>query len=141
MNKVIERKYNKEELEMLVNKTWYKFLWFIDNKMIFQYKEKQETSRQITEKTKTEKFFDCFLNKDLTNQDFIWVINELNIENTQENKEKILGFINYWLEKWERDNKYKWQKQNTFEITARLRTRFSNNFNNKKVVWWIAGLD
>ena len=53
--KILELPYSKDTLEQYLNKN-YTFLGFIGDKMIFKYKE--VTSRQLTNKTNTEKFFE-----------------------------------------------------------------------------------
>ena len=127
MYKILELTYNLWLLEEYINKSWYTFVWFIQDKMIFKYKE--ETTKQLREKTNTEKFFEL---DNIWLSNYAWLISErlwLDFNFTLNELEK---FRDYRLEKSENAIKCKWQKQNSFEVPKRLKTRFSNNNKPKK---------
>ena len=122
-----------EELEIYLNKPWYTFLCSHQDNFVFKYKE--ETSKQLVTKTKTEKFFDMFINKEFDQQLLLDCLPEHKLSE-EILKQELVKFINYWIEKNDNWTKRKWQKQNTFEITARLRTWFSNvKIQPNKWVW------
>lgn len=136
--KINEYKYSKEKLEQIMNKKWETLVWLMNWLIIT--KTTIKTSRQIVAKTNTQKFFDIFINKIPDNEILSIISKELNID-IQENKQEILKFANFRLERWENDIKYKWEKQNTFEYLSRLRTWFSNKRDIKPKKWtWITKL-
>jgi len=124
MYKILEYNYSQEELEKLINKKGISFIWFVWDKMVF--KQLETTSRKIVAKTSTDKFFDMFITKQFNDEiiDSVW--DKLNI-NIRDHKTELLKFVNYRLERWDNDTKYKYQKQWTFEVVSRLRTWLSNN--------------
>ena len=118
--KILELPYSKDTLEQYLNKN-YTFLGFIGDKMIFKYKE--VTSRQLTNKTNTEKFFE--LNDEWINN-YAKAISERLELDFEFTKEEIVKFIKYRTEWKENGKKVKWQKQQTFEVPLRLQTWFWN---------------
>lgn len=120
MIKTIEIEYC--ELETYLNKSNYTFLWFYEWKCIFKYKE--ETSRQLKEKTNTEKFFE--LDETWLNS-YAWLVAKKLWLDFEFTKQEIIKFRNYRNEKSEWAIKCKWQKQTSFEVPLRLKTWFDNN--------------
>lgn len=128
--KITEYYYNKNLLERLINKSWIVFLWFTDWLMVF--KEKVQTSRQLTTLKESDKFFNQFkdIKKPIIDYDLMnKIAKELNI--SWANEKPLLGkFLNYWLAwqsewvkpQWKRTRDKLW----TFEIAGRFRTMMSN---------------
>jgi hypothetical protein len=105
-----------EELEIYLNKYWFIFLCSHQDKFIFKYTE--NTSRQITALTETDKFFNLdnewiekysHLISERLWKDYEFINNELN------------KFIDYRSEKSEWAKKCKRQKQNSFEVPLRFK--------------------
>ena len=121
------------ELETYLNKKWYTFLGFRDEVAVFKYTE--TTPRQLKEKTNTERFFE--LDEEWINE-YSWLIAWKLWKDFEFIKQEIIKFRNYRLEKSEWAVKCKWQKQTSFEVPLRLKTRLDNNknnINNKKWLW------
>ena len=120
-----------DELETYLNKSWYSFLTNYQDKMIFKYEEK--TSKQIVQLTKTQQFFNMFINKEVDSKLIQEVLPENFPTDNEVLKAEIVKFVNYRIEMNENWNKRRYEKQKTFEITARLRTWFSNVKSKPKV--------
>lgn len=126
-----------EDLETYLNKPGFSFLCNYWDKFIFKYKE--ETSRQLKEKTNTERFFE--LDEEWINE-YSWLIAWKLWKDFEFIKQEIIKFRKYRLEKSEWAIKCKWQKQTSFEVSLRLKTWLSNvNKNNINKKWlWITSL-
>lgn len=120
-----------DELETYLNKSWYSFLTNYQDKFIFKYEQK--TSKQIVQLTKTQQFFNMFINKEIDSKLIQEVLPENSPEDNEILKAEIVKFVNYRIEMNENWNKRRYEKQSTFEITARLRTWFSNVKSKPKV--------
>lgn len=120
-----------DELETYLNKSWYSFLTNYQDKFIFKYQEK--TSKQIVQLNKTQQFFNMFINKEIDSKLIQEVLPENSPEDNEVLKAEIVKFVNYRIEMNENWNKRRYEKQKTFEITARLRTWFSNVKSKPKV--------
>lgn len=120
-----------DELETYLNKSWYSFLTNYQDKFIFKYQEK--TSKQIVQLNKTQQFFNMFINKEIDSKLIQEVLPENSPEDSEVLKAEIVKFVNYRIEMNENWNKRRYEKQSTFEITARLRTWFSNVKSKPKV--------
>lgn len=53
----------------------------------------------------------------------------------------LFEFSDYWLEKWENDKKYRFEKEKVFDIRRRLTTWINKPFNTNKHERWITILD
>lgn len=113
-----------DQLETYLNKPWFSFLCNFQDKFIFKFQEK--TSKQIVQLTKTQQFFNMFINKEIDLELIQQVLPENSPTDNELLKSEIVKFVNYWIEKNENGNKRRYEKQKTFEITSRLRTWFSN---------------
>lgn len=120
-----------DELETYLNKSWYSFLTNYQDKFIFKYEQK--TSKQIVQLTKTQQFFNMFINKEIDSKLIQEVLPENSPEDNEVLKAEIVKFVNYRIEINENWKKRRYEKQATFEITARLRTWFSNVKSKPKV--------
>ncbi len=120
-----------DELETYLNKKWYSFLSNYQDKFIFKYEQK--TSKQIVQLNKTQQFFNMFINKEIDSKLIQEVLPENSPEDNEVLKAEIVKFVNYRIEMNDNWNKRRYEKQSTFEITARLRTWFSNVKSKPKV--------
>lgn len=122
MIKIIELTYSQQLLEEYLNKK-YTLLWFIWDKMIFKYIEKTPTQRQVKSKWETERFFE------LSEAEFTDYTERLSIAMMLDStalRIELEKFKKYRLEKWDNDKKYRYQKQDTFEIKARINRRIND---------------
>ncbi len=117
-----------DELETYLNKKWYSFLCNYQDNFIFKYEQK--TSKQIVQLNKTQQFFNM---KEIDSKLIQEVLPENSPEDSEVLKAEIVKFVNYRIEMNENWKKRRYEKQSTFEITARLRTWFSNVKSKPKV--------
>jgi len=84
-------------------------------------KKKQSTALTVKTGTNTLNFLQSCFNRSENSR--IWW------EDNWISQDTLFEFANYWLAKWENDKKYHFEKQQTFDLRARLRTWVWKNYN------------
>lgn len=114
-------KSDNKALQILYSEWWE--LKAISEWIMYVDRIKKHNSTALTVKTGTNtlNFLQSCFNRSENSR--IWW------EDNWISQDTLFEFANYWLAKWENDKKYHFEKQQTFDLRARLRTWVWKNYN------------
>ena len=127
-------KSDNKALQILYSEWWElkaisEWIMYVDKEV----KKKQSTALTVKTGTNTLNFL-LSCQQRAENARVWW-------ENNGISQDILYEFWDYWLEKWENDKKYRFEKEKVFDIRRRLTTWINKPFNTNKKERWVTILD